>query len=343
MRSRRLRLLLTVLIVVTAVPLLTAAGNSDAARAEHQRVVDFWTPERVAQAVPRDFVRDPVTGRFSPAKKPPGTPGGGGGGGGGGETTSVVTGASWNGGGQVDASVGKVLFAMGGNYYICSATVIDDGGSDSNGFGLILTAAHCVYDHATGYATNWMFIPDYDAAPAGLTTSGSFCADTAYGCWTAETMAVHDGYATAGGFNDQAVRYDFGVVRVGDGGKDAATELDAAVPEQGYSFSSVGTDGSTSGYAFGYPAEKKYRGNDLIYCAGPIDGDPYNADLTYRMNECKLNGGSSGGGWFSPFTEGTGSGTLISVNSYGYTGVNAMHGPVFNDDTRSVYEAARTG
>lgn len=56
-----------------------------------------------------------------------------------------------------------------------------------------------------------MFVPDYDASPEPLTASGSFCADTLYGCWTEESMPVHTGFATARGFNDQAVLYDFAV------------------------------------------------------------------------------------------------------------------------------------
>ena len=153
MSSRRVRLFVSFVLIVSALPLLTAAGNgdggnSDAARAEHQRIVDFWTPERVAQAVPRDFVFDPGTGRFSPSKgKPPGTPGGGGGGGGGDEST-VVTGSSWNQGGEIDGAVGKVLFALGTSYYVCSATVIDDGSTNPNGTAMILAAAHCVDDDA---------------------------------------------------------------------------------------------------------------------------------------------------------------------------------------------------
>jgi hypothetical protein len=345
--------MLVAFLVVASVPVLTGAGHGDAARAEHQRITEFWTPERVAETVPRDFVLDIATGRLVPAKgKPPDTPGGGGGGGGGGgdDETPVVTGSSWKGGGEVDGAVGKALFSMGGSYYVCSATVIDDGASTGSGYALILTAAHCVYDEAAGeFAGNWMFVPDYDAAPAQLTTSGSFCTDTAYGCWTASPadptsgMAVDSGYASAGGFNDQAVLYDFAVVRVGLGGHGGGSELDAVVAEQGYDFSAVAMDGSVSGYAFGYPAEKRYKGNDLIYCAGPVDGDPLNVEETYRLDGCKLNGGSSGGAWFSPFDEGSGSGTLISVNSYGYSGINAMHGPVLNEHTEQVYDAARAG
>ena len=348
MLSRRVRLFISFLLIVSAVPLLTAAGNGgngDEARAEHQRIVEFWTPERVAQAVPRDFVLDPGTGRFSPSKKPDGTPGGGGGkpGGGGGEESTLVTGSSWNGGDDINGAVGKVLFAMDGSFWVCSATVIDDDSSDSNRSATILTAAHCVYDEANGvFATSWMFIPDYDASPEPLSTSNNtFCDDTAYGCWTQVAMAVHSGYTDAGGFNLEAVQYDFAVVRVGLGGLSGSAELDHVVTEQAKSFSSVALDGSVAGYAFGYPAQKKWKGNDLIYCAGPIDGDPNTGNQTYRLNECKLNGGSSGGGWLTGFDESSGSGTVMSVNSYGYTGINAMHGPILDIDTQDVYALAQ--
>ncbi len=337
-----LRLLAIFVLLVSGLPLLTAAGNSDQARADHQRIVDFWTPERVAQAVPRDFVLDPATGRVVPTPgKPGGTPGGGNGGGGGGDST-VVSGASWNGGGEIDGASGKVLFAMDGSYWVCSATVIDDGDGGSNGSAIILTAAHCVYDEANlAFATNWMFVPDYDSSPVPLDTAGTFCGSTAYGCWSPVAMAVHTGYAHAGSFGN-ALAYDFGVVRVGAGGHSGSAELDQVVIEQGFDFSGpAALDGSLDGHAFGYPAEKKWNGSDLIYCFGPIDGDPYNSEDTYRLNECKLNGGSSGGPWLAPFAEGTGAGVVISVNSYGYRGVNAMHGPFLNGDTQLVYQAAQ--
>jgi len=336
--SRVVRILTALALVLVALPVLTAAGNGqgDAARAEHQRIIDFWTPERVAQAVPRDFVFDPGTGRFGVAK--PDNPGGGGKPGGGGGSTSVVSGSSWTDGGAVADGVGKVLFAMDGSYWICSASVVDD--PSNNARSIILTAGHCVYDETNGaFATNWMFIPNYDAAPAQLTSSGSFCGQTQYGCWTATSLVVHDGFASAGGFNDQAVLYDWGFAVVGLGGHDGSTSVET-IADFPASFTSVATNGTVTGYAFGYPAEKKYRGDDLIYCSNAVDGDPYNADLTYRMNECKLNGGSSGGGWFRNFSNG--SGILFSVNSYGYTGVNAMHGPFFNGYTTATYNAALT-
>ena len=336
--SRVGRVLTALALVLVALPVLIGAGNGNdaAARAEHQRIIDFWTPERVARAVPRDFIFDPGGGRYVPAHHRPGHPGGPGGGPGDGDST-VVTGDSWTGGGEVADGTGKVLFAMGSSYFICSASVVDD---TANGRSIILTAAHCVFDESTGlFATNWMFIPNYDAAPAQLTTNGSFCPQTEYGCWSATALTVHNGYATAGGFNDQAVLYDWGFAVVGLGGHSGDTLVET-LGDFAASFNPVPVDSSVTGHAFGYPAEKRYKGNDLIYCSNKIDGDPYNDDDTYRMNQCKLNGGSSGGPWFSGFENG--SGTLISVNSYGYGGVTAMHGPFFNSDTAATYNAALT-
>ena len=334
MFSNRVRRVVVAAVVLVALPFLVAAGGgnggqSDEARAEHQRVIDFWTAERVSQAVPRDFYLNPRTGQFAPARKPvPPDPG-----------TSYVSGSSWAGGGDIVGASGKVLFEMGGSYWVCSATAITDTAPDANR-SLIITAGHCVYDEtAGGFAEYWMFIPAYDLAPEPLTVDGSFCEHTAYGCWTADALVVGDGYASAGGFNDEAVVHDFAVVAVGLGGNtNPQKPLDAVVNEQQYSFHSA-TLGSVV-HAFGYPAEKKWNGSDLIYCKEPLSTDPLMAGATYRLSGCALNGGSSGGPWLLPFS--AGSGTVMSVNSYGYSGVKAMHGPVFNLDTQSVYDAALT-
>src|SRR3954471_4922102 len=72
------------------------AGQVPDARAEHQHVVDFWTPDRRAAAVPADITRP------TPNAGKPGGSGGGGAGGGG--TGAVVTGATWTGGGAVARS-----------------------------------------------------------------------------------------------------------------------------------------------------------------------------------------------------------------------------------------------
>lgn len=337
------------LIAVAALLSGLLAGTASAApggeaQSEHQRVVDFWTHARVAQAVPRHIVFEPGPG-FVPAAKPPGTPGNGGGNGGGGGDdgdSSLVTGESWTTGGLVSQATGKVLFALDGSYYVCSASVVVDPDGTSDADSLVLTAGHCAHDQTTdGFATNWVFIPAYDEAPAPLTTNESFCPDTKYGCWTASALTVHDGFVSAGGFNDQAVIYDFAVATVGSGGHDGLDDLEATVGAQGIDY--VDIEASTT-YAFGYPAAQKYKGNDLVYCAGPVGTDPNTGGTTYRI-ECDMTGGSSGGPWLTPFADSPntadhGTGTLSSLNSYGYRGDSGMYGPRFNEDTEAVYNAA---
>jgi hypothetical protein len=342
--SRVLRLLVALALLLASFPLLAGASNpaasqADAARAEHQRIVDFWTAERVAQAIPRGFVFDPSTGRFHPSHHRPDHAGGPGGGGGGGsdDGSTTVTGASWEGGGAVVNTTGKVLFSLGANYYVCSASVVNDSAA---GRSLVLTAAHRVYDNEGSgqFAGNWMFIPDYDAQPAPLTTSGSFCGQTKHGCWTATALVVHDGFASAGGFNASAIVHDFAFAVLGQGGH-SGTQYVESLGSQNIVFTDVAR--GTQVHAFGYPHAAPYNGTDLVYCAGGAGFDNRLAQLTYKLR-CDMTGGSSGGPWYRQFNESNGTGTAVSVNSYRYMGGSDMYGPKFNSNTAALYTTAHT-
>ena len=83
----------------------------------------------------------------------------------------------------------------------------------------------------------------------------------------------------------------------------------------------------------------KYKGTDLVYSRGALGFDPSTANATYRVGS-NMTGGSSGGPWFAPFS--AGSGTMISVNSYGYSGITAMHGPKLNAETESMFAEAES-
>ena len=153
-------------------------------------------------------------GRSGRAKRPPKPPPGGG--------SGNVVGASWNAGGPILARSGQVLFTMDGGNWICSGSVVDDG--DRPGYSLVLTAGHCAIDETDGrFATNWMFIPAFDTAPTYT------CSASMYGCWTAVGLAVHNQFATAGSFNNQAVTNDWALAIVGPGGKSGSAQLDATV------------------------------------------------------------------------------------------------------------------
>lgn len=335
MRSKYLRAVTALLMMISV---LAAAGAGAPAERpgvsdEHKRIVEFWTNERVAQAIPRDFVLT-NNGTFRPEKKPdkPGKPGGGGG------DSTAITGASWAGSEVVADTTGKVLFALGTSYYVCSASVVTDMALDRS---IVLTAAHCAYDLDTDvFATNWMFIPNYDEDPVRLDAAGNFCSKTLHGCWTAESLVVHSGYTSAGGFNEDAVVFDFAfaVMRSGGHGEVLVETLGSQAidftPDDG-----VGT--GTVVDAFGYPAARPYRGKDLVYCEGEPGFDPnVSNDGTYKL-ACDMTGGSSGGPWLMDLGE-NGQGTLVSLNSYGYSGDKSMHGPKFNDSTAAVFARALT-
>ena len=317
--------------VLAALPVLAsgaiAGGGPSAAareRAEHDRIVSYWTPARVRAAIPRDFVVDSA-GRFH--QVPKAKPGGGGSGG-------TTTGASWpNGTGKVYKVTGKVLFTMGASQYVCSGTALSNsrGGTD----GVVITAGHCAYDEtARAFATNWLFVPQYDSNPTFT------CANTAWGCWTAKALVVHNGFASAGGFNNQAVQYDWAFAVVGGGGKTSGANIDL---DSLGTFSKTDTEMSlnTVASAFGYPAAQKYHGSDLVYCQGPTIRDANPGTNNYKL-ACGMTGGSSGGPWFSGFDATGNAGVIRSLNSYGYSGQSNMYGPIFNGNTTSTSNAANS-
>jgi hypothetical protein len=323
---RRQTLALAGAVALLVVPLIVApASAGSSARSEHDRVVAYWTPARMAAAQPRDFVRS--GDRFVPRARP----GGGGGG---------VTGKSFAGDGEVRDRVGKVYFHMAGGDWQCSGSVVTDGGR--TGYSMVLTAGHCGVDESTGeFASNWLFMPSWDRQPATFSTA---CSGSLYGCWTTAGgggLYVDRDFATAGSFNDQAVTHDWTFAVVGPGGKNGTMQLDSiAAIGDGYTLGINSVNPAERLAAFGFPAAGKYHGNDLTYCAGPVGQDAGTGNATWSL-ACDMTGGSSGGGWLEAVNESTGNGgVLSSLNSYGYSGVKNMYGPKFNNETQTTYGAA---
>lgn len=323
---RRVIISLIAIVTVGVVGLgATSQAQSKSRHQDHERIIKFWTKARVAKAVSRDFVRNPITGKFLQQNRR--------------FDSGYVTGASWESGGEVQGTTGKVLFSMGGRYYVCTANVVGDGVASRS---IISTAAHCVYDEVNGsFADNWMFVPDYDSQPVSLTGDGSFCESTRYGCWTAKAKIVSNSYATAGAFNSQAVLADYAFVAVEQGGK-TLDHLDVTVGSQPIAFAEE--DFEINIWSFGYPAARKYKGADLTYCNGLLYFDVRMDYETYQLG-CNMTGGSSGGPWFKDFSDtGTslGQGTQFSVNSYGYSNSKNMYGPIFGTETESMFNSAQT-
>jgi hypothetical protein len=317
---------LTAALAPAALASAAAPAKNDNAKAEHDRIVAYWTPERMKAAKPRDFVRQ-KDGSFRRVAMPKAKPGGS-------VAPTSTTGKSWTLESAVKRGVGKVYFEMDGGGWVCSGAVANDGVSETSR-SLVLTAGHCAYDETNNlFATNFLFIPDFDSAPnLGLT-----CADstpTRFGCWTAAALAVHSGYASATGFNNQATRYDFAFAVMDP---NTVGDLDKEVGE--FPVTTGVVRGNTMS-AFGYPAADPYAGDDLVYCSGAISEDRWNANATWGLG-CTMTGGSSGGPWIKGLDLTTGaSGALGSLNSYGYVGKAVMYGPKFNDSTKNLYDFAK--
>lgn len=319
---RRFFVLLAALALLAALPVSAAARPGATSAGGVDPAIAYWTKERIAHAIPRDFTRT-ASGKFVPAARPPGAGGGG----------KAVTGASWTGGGEVLNQSGRVLFTLSGVDYICSASVVDDAGDAS--YSVVVTAGHCVYDEvADVFATNWIYMPRFDLDP-------DYDCQANGGCWVARALVIHHGFADQESFNGTTVLYDWGFAVVAGGGT-AGQDLQLDATWGSYGLDAGVTSGPNPGYAFGYPAGGKYApGLDLVYCKGAIGQDPYNANRNWKIG-CDMTGGSSGGPWlYDTSNPGTTDGLVFSVNSYTYNGVKAMHGPKFNANTTASYNAAK--
>lgn len=291
----RRTVLAAVLGALTAVSVLLAGGGAAAAPPphakkkpdNHERTLDYWTEHRLDKAVPR------AKGR------------------------SVVKGRKWKDEtARVARTTGKVFFLMGGQQYVCSASAIGNGGAVD----LVLTAGHCVYDEADGYASFFLFIPGY----AGGGWDG-------YDVWTAESVFTTDGWHED---TDLADDTGLAVVTSGDGGpslRESLGPLPTMATDLDYS------DGEVFS-AFGYPSENPYKGVRLGWCQGPVEVSSEVADTVSLP--CRMSGGASGGPWYAG-REGTG--RIASVNSFGFDGVQEMFGPTFDDAEERMLAEARDG
>jgi hypothetical protein len=266
------------------------------------------------------------------------TSGGGGGGG------SVVTNSPWTASSTVREAAGRIYFEMPSNSrrtrwagYVCSGTVVSDG---TGGRSVIQTAAHCVYDDAyKAFARNVLFIPNQQASGTATDTS---CTNDLYGCW-APNFGVVDVDWTTRTFPDN-VTWDYAYYVVNDAnghsgnGGGVALVLDATVGSLGVSFGTPTppNSGDARTHALGYSYSED---PNFMYCAEPLTSlDSAN----WWLGSCGLSGGASGGPWMLPFDGGNG--TLISVNSWGYTNQPGMAGPKMNTTSAAcVFASAKAG
>lgn len=265
-------------------------------------------------------------------------------GGGGGDGT--VTNAEWPNEGDIQLAAGRIYFEMPSNArrkrwdgYVCSGTVVSDGVS---GRSVILTAAHCVYDDANrAFARNVLFIPNQaDTSGSGTDTN---CSNDPIGCWVPSFGVVDDNWTQAV-FPDN-IPWDYAFYVVADSGShqgglsNSSDTLDAAVPQFDIQFATPAVDDGAAGsgspdftHALGYSYSED---PNFMYCAEDMTTE--GAD-NWWLASCGLSGGSSGGPWVQPLSNGTG--PVISINSWGYTGSPGMAGPKLSGSASCVHSTA---
>ena len=65
----------------------------------------------------------------------------------------------------------------------------------------------------------------------------------------------------------------------------------------------------------------------FMYCSEALG---VQSAVNWWLGSCGLSGGASGGPWVEPMDTGTGTGPIISVNSWGYTNQPGMAGPLLD-------------
>jgi hypothetical protein len=172
-------------------------------RSSASTVQSYWTPERMAAAIPKGMV---ASGAIQPTAAPlaAGAPGAAGGSLPGGQAINKLQlpllqspsrptaapvpldGAypgpytSWQYAGRYllypISTIGKLFFhdPVGGGDFVCSASVTTGSASINN---IVWTAGHCVANGGhSQFFTNWLYCPSYDSAQGGV--------NPVVGCWS---------------------------------------------------------------------------------------------------------------------------------------------------------------
>jgi hypothetical protein len=296
-------------------------------------VRDYWTAERMAEAVPLPAPAAPASGEPAPAESaatpsyaPPAAPG------------AVAPPRLRKG--RVDSAAaqrtaldvsadsagfprrvhGKVFLTLGDTDYVCSATVID-----SAAHTVVWTAGHCVNgaDIGLGFASNWMFVPGYREGQAP------------YGSWTATSLLTTDGWQ-----NGANLRVDVGAAILARDFEGRG--IQDVIGARGIAFDQPRTQTFD---VYGYPAvdpntallPPNFDGEHLFRCSsGRVANDrpPGSGPETMEV-DCDMTAGASGGGWV------IGDQFLNSVTSYGYE-LDSSHlfGPYFGHSAKRLYQQA---
>jgi V8-like Glu-specific endopeptidase len=181
-------LTLAIFLALASLAAAAPAEKVDLKRVTQSReaVVDYWTTERMENAIPVEQVRGQGSGSAESAAVPLATR----------EYPGPYT--------EYPASThGKVFFTLNGSNFVCSGTALN-----STNRSVVWTAGHCVNEGPGAFATNFAFVPAYrDGARP-------------FGTWTARTLMTTSAWGTQGDFS-----YDVGAAVMNTTGGSALTDV----------------------------------------------------------------------------------------------------------------------
>ena len=263
-------------------PVSAASTEADVVGHEQKRtpeaVTDYWTPERMSEAIPLSGPEDAaalVEGENPSFRAAP-------------TDQETFPGADLA---YPQRIHGKLLMTIGGQPASCSATVVTSFSRD-----VILTAGHCLANPGpafgqTTFSQNVAFAPGFRnmVAPFGL-----------YGATSLRTPGI---WAYEG-----VIAFDVGAAKLAS---PSGVPIQDQLGSRGVSFNRPSFRGQVFGI-YGYPAQPAefYDGQRLIFCSSPFQGFE-DGTGGIKAGPCRQQEGSSGGGWV------LGNGLVNSVVSHG--------------------------
>jgi V8-like Glu-specific endopeptidase len=280
--------------------------------ADLRTVEEYWTPERMAAAIPDAPAHpDRAATALSPKAMAPAK-----------EIAVGPAAAKATGGLSPLAATGfaltagKVFYTKPwlGQDFVCSGSTINTPRRR-----VVLTAGHCVHGGpGTGFVTNWAFVPGYDnnSRPAGTFTALGF--------------ATRTGWTKDGDFSK-----DYAFVVTGD--NEFGQRVVDAVGANGIIFNS----GKPTVHIIGYPGATDNGQTQQVCDTTTTDRNLVNNDF---QGNCRMRGGSSGGPWLRDFDATIGQGQVVTNTSYSFSDEPShLFGPYFDSDTRTTMNTADNG
>ncbi len=307
-------------------PAAAGRASSDPAQTTtEQRVLAYWTPQRLAAAVPRTPARPSASVRpGASAAVTAGALAATRGAGGSGSTAPVapraaassaakVPGASTAAGPKKTAgrisrfsmTNGKLFFdGYGKDHGYCTAAAINTPTKR-----VVVTAGHCVYE-AGQWSRNLVFVPGYDGRKKDPHPRGMFAVKKVrtFNSWVRNQDYTRDvAFATLANGGDRNRR---------------------VVDEVGGHGLSWGGSRSFAATIFGYPSNRtKPDGAFTMWACG---GKTFPADTMTKVVGCYFGPGSSGGPWLYRYNSKTGLGRVRSVTSLWDGSGGGNWGPYFD-------------